>query len=258
MKFYVPLSLMLAVQVPAVHAASHEAVLRTQHTDYTRGYGTRQVNELEYVYRGDATVVVLGAAHGHRRTAGAVERGLRLDAALYQQWSPRLGTRTALQWGDDGVVFADRGIDQSVVLKLGADYTATAGGRRTRYADGVHANALYVQGARYFPAGMFSLRHTAFRVAGRGDSHATLASLRLNDQQGEGSSTLWLGQGTALRDYDWAEGVQTGRFHSIALQRQQPFGKRWILRASVENAWNDTGVQKYQARGIKASLAARW
>lgn len=254
----ISLAIVLSAVAGNVFAAQQDVTLRASHVDYDSGYGRRDITELEYVRRADDTTVVVDAANGRRSADEVSDTGTRLGATIHHQWSPRIGTRSAVQWSDGSRVFVGRSFDQNLVAKLGTAYTGTLGLRHARYHGDVDADAFYVEGARYFKGAVLRARHTGYRISGRGYSHANLLSLRLDDRVGHGATSLWLGQGTALRDYDWSAGVQTGRFHSIALQRLQPLGERWSLRAGVDNVWYRTGVADYQGRGINASITARW
>ncbi len=239
-------------------AVEQDLTLRGNHVDYSAGFGQRDVTELEYVRRSDTTTVVVDAANGKRGAGDLSDTGTRIGAAVYHQWSPRVGTRSAVQWSDGSTVFVAHAFDQNLTAKLGTAYTGSIGLRDARYHGDVDVDAFYVEGARYFKAATLRARHTGYRVAGQGYSYANLMSLRVGDASGTGATTLWLGQGTALREYDWSAGVQSGRFHSVALQRLQPLGGPWSLRIGVDNVWYRTGAVNYQGHGLNASINARW
>lgn len=242
------------------HAASWQQIaLRGGHVDYTDGNGTRSISELEYLFRTGKNVAVFTAAHGRRDWSAARAAGLRLDASVHHQWTRRLGTRTAVQWGDDARVFARRGIEQNLAVALGRHSTATAGARRTWYAGGNETTAYYAEGSRTLGRATLRFRHTRYNTTGIGRSHGNLASVRLKDRAGAGSTSVWLGQATSVQQYAWSEQALPGRSASIAVQRSQPLAEGWTLSAGVENTWNRTGSgRRYEARGVRLGIARRW
>ena len=119
--------------------------------------------------------------------------------------------------------------------------------------------ATWSAGAAYYMRGAtLSYRYSLIASNRFGRSHAHLASFRLKDPGGSGSTQLWAGHGTSLYEVDLPR-LANGRFTSIALQRSQPIGGGVALDIGVNRAWHGTPTGKYRGTGLVAGLSfADW
>jgi hypothetical protein len=75
---------------------------------------------------------------------------------------------------------------------------------------------------------------------------------RLKDRYG--STQLWLGHGTALREVEWLATPDKGKFNSIELRRVHNIGGGAGLVLGLNKSWYRTGVSSFDANGVRVGL----
>ncbi|AKC87101.1 YaiO family outer membrane beta-barrel protein [Pseudoxanthomonas suwonensis] len=251
--------LLLATVAAQAFAADDSLSVGFGRTDYSNGYGTRDLFTVEYVNRSGANTAVVQASAAERSyDDGDDFDGVALSGTLYRDWSPGISTRTSVAVASDDPVFVRRAVDQDVTFKPMARTTLTLGARYAEYYGDNHAGIAYLAGAYYFPRLMLRYRYSHYRLSGSGSSHGNLLMLRYRDRGGEGATQLWLGQGTSIREYDWSPIVQAGDFRSVTLRRVQPLAPGLALNALVEQAWYETPVGDYEGVTVGLGLAWKW
>lgn len=109
-----------------------------------------------------------------------------------------------------------------------------------------------VRAAIYFSGGFATYRFTAYNVDRLGKSHGHLATVRIKDGKGLGSTQLWVGSGSSLHEEDILLSGREGKFRSVALSRVQPLKGPVSLTISLGRTWYNTATADY--RGTKASV----
>ena len=88
-----------------------------------------------------------------------------------------------------------------------------------------------------------------------GRSHAHLASVRLKDPGGSGSTQLWFGQGSSLYDVVPLQSAKAGHFTSVTLRREQPIAGGVKLNFGLNRTWYRTPTGNYRGTGLLAGLS---
>lgn len=227
------------------------------YTDYSAGYGTRNVAQAEVKSRFSNGAAVAGLAKGYRDYGqGDSYHGTRGRATVWYDWSPVISTRTGFSVADNSPVFVRREIFSDVNLKPVKGAVLTLGGRHAQYYAGTEVNGWSAGGTLYHGPVILNYRYTGYETAGAGNSHSHLVSARLKDSAGRGYTQLYAGTGTGAYTYDWSPVVRNGKLHSLSLKRAQPLTERLSLDLVVAKQWFDTPVSSYS--GINGQVAVAW
>ena len=132
-------------------------------------------------------------------------------------------------------------------MKVAPGVVLSVAGKAARYYDGVDVNALSAGTSWYFHGGSFSYRLTHYGSERMGSGNAHLASFRLIDRAGAGSTQLWLGIGSSLIDQSLTPQIQKGSFRSVAIRRVQPVGANVALSFGLGQDWYKMRVGSFTA-----------
>jgi YaiO family outer membrane protein len=232
-----------------------KASVRLEYTDFSKLYGDRTVLTMDSrLGIGRYTRLTFSASEGQRRVAAARSRGAQGAASVDHDWSDRLSTHTSLGVATNGAIFAKWLVGQDVSYKITDSLVGTAGARYSSYGNGNEVATWSVGAAYYLPGLTFNYRYSLLASRKFGRSQAHLASLRLNDRGGSGSTQLWVGHGTSLYEVDLPRSAN-GRFTSVALQRSQPISGGVHLTLGVNRAWYKTPSANYRGTGFIAGLS---
>jgi len=239
----------LAATTPALSATP--LGFNTEHTAYSGGRGSRSVGTFDAVLRmSQDTKVILAFGGGQRRVQGNDTRALRASATLSHDWSSRLSTRTSLELASNGELFAHSVFGQDVSYRLTRSVTATAGGKYSSWAGGDHVTAWSAGASYYLPGLSASYRYSLLDSSKLGGSHTHLASLRISDPHGSGSTQLWAGAGSSLYDVNPQLTDKTGSFRSITVRREQPIGHGVSVSAGLGRSWFKAPTGNYRATSL--------
>lgn len=237
------------------YAGIEKTTVSIEHVDYSEGHGQRNVANLEAVGSFNATTIVVSAAAGKRDYGNDVAfSGSRFRAVSYHDWHPKLSTRTAVSLSTDDPVFVNREAVHDFNLKVVPDTVLTIGGRYSNYYGDISVAGLSVGATYYVDRLSASYRYTGYRRSSGASSHGNVASLRLKDDAGSGSTQLWLGKGTSVHEYEWLSELQDGKLKSATFRRVQPLPQKWALDASVGKIWYETPATKFV--GVSAQIGA--
>jgi YaiO family outer membrane protein len=238
---------------PAIGRVSSS--VRLEYTDFSKLFGDRAVLTADSKLGiGRATRVSFSLAEGQRRGVSSRSRGTQAVAAIDHSWSDRLSSRSSIGLASNGAIFAKEQFGQDISYKITDGLVGTIGGRYSSYGNRNDV-ATWSAGAAYYARGaMFSYRYSLLASSRFGRSYAHLASFRVKDPGGSGSSQLWVGHGTSLYEVDLPRSAN-GTFTSIALQRSQPIGGGVALDVGVNRAWYKTPTAKYRGTGLVAGLS---
>lgn len=229
------------------------------HTNYTGGFGERDILAAEYGHKFGANTMVLKALGGSRNyDKGVSFNDAGLSGTFYRNWSDKLSTRTHLAFSKEEPVFANRIVDQEFSYKVLRSTLFSVGAQHAEYSGGVESNNVYASATHYFDRMMVRYRYTHYHLSGIDNSYGHMLTVRLKDRQGAGSTQLWLGQGTSIQEYDWSPSVQKGDQKSIALRRVQPVSQNTTLNLGLEQAWYDTPIADYKGLTGKVGVTYRW
>jgi YaiO family outer membrane protein len=237
-----PLLLLCAA---GANAADSRFSLTTERTNYSGAFGKRQEMAVESSTDFGRTTLVLGATHGHRDFTGESFSAVQISGILYHDWSNRLFTRTSVAAASNKPVFATREFGQDINYKFLSNTIVTVGAKYARYYGDRQARSLSVGGTQYFGGGLLSYRYSAFDLGKFGRSHSHLASFRIKDGKGGGSTQLWLGAGTAVHELQLLPNISAGKYRSVTLQRVQPITGPVALNVAIGRTWYDTPAAKY-------------
>jgi YaiO family outer membrane protein len=228
--------------------------LRIEYTDYSKLYGDRAVLTADWKPGvGGPTRYLFSLSEGQRRASDSRSRATRAEAEVAHDWTGRLTTRTAVSLATNGKVFAKTRFSQDVSYELARGLVGTIGGQYSSYGDRNNVTSWSAGGSYYVPGAMVSYRFNLYDSNRFGHSHAHLASVRIKDPGGSGSTRLWLGHGTSLYEVD-IPGNPTGKFTSVALMRSQPIGGGVALDVGINRAWYDTPAGNYRGLGLVTGL----
>jgi YaiO family outer membrane protein len=229
--------------------------LRIEYTDYSKLYGDRTVLTADSrLGIGGPTRFTFSLSEGQRRAADHEMRATRAEAGVGHDWTDRLTTHTSVSLATNGSVFAKRQVSQDVSYDLGKGLVGSIGGEYSSYGNGHNVTNWSAGGAYYLPGAMVSYRFNLYDSNRFGHSRAHLASVRVKDPGGTGSTRLWLGHGTSLYEVDMP-GNPKGKFTSVALMRSQPIGGGVALDIGINRAWYDTPTGSYRGTGVVAGLS---
>jgi YaiO family outer membrane protein len=229
--------------------------VRLEYTDFSKLYGDRAVLTADSrVGIGQSTRFSLSLSEGQRRGSAVRSRGTQGAVSIDHDWSDRLSSRTTAALASNGAVFAKIQFGQDISYKIAGGLVGTIGGKYSSYGNRNDV-ATWSAGAAYYLRGAtFSYRYSLLASSRFGRSQAHLASVRVKDPGGSGSTQLWAGHGTSLYEVDLPRAAN-GRFTSIALQRSQPIGGGVALEAGVNRAWYETPTGKYRGTGVVAGFS---
>jgi YaiO family outer membrane protein len=251
-------ALALSLGASGAAAAAPPTNFNIEHTNYTAGRGNRTIATTDAVVAmAEDTKLILTFSGGERRAAGERTRAARFNGTVRQDWSNRLSTQTSVALATNGEIFARSQFAQDISYKLGDSLVATVGGKYATYAGGDHVTSWSAGGAYYVRGLSATYRYSLIdsRRLGRSDAH--LASLRLKDPGGSGSTQLWLGHGTSLYDVVPQADLKAGKFTSVALRREQPLTRNVSLTAGLSQSWFTAPTGNYRARGLSIGVAFR-
>jgi YaiO family outer membrane protein len=229
--------------------------LRVEYTDFSKLYGDRAVVTANSRFGlGQATRFTVSLSQGQRRAAGTAARGTEGAVAIDRDWSDRLSTQTSASVASNGAIFAKRLISQNVSYKLAPRLVGVFGAKYSSYGNGSDVTTWSAGAAYYMRGATLSYRYSLLASQRFGRSSGHLASVRLNDPHGSGSTQLWAGHGTSLYEANLPR-TPNGRFTSFAAQRSQPIGGGIVLQAGVNRAWYKTAAGSYSGTGLVAGLS---
>ncbi|HAX5097621.1 TPA: YaiO family outer membrane beta-barrel protein [Escherichia coli] len=230
----------------SVYSAPVNVQIWHEYTDYSGGYGKRNVTNMELnnkVYNG---ALIAGFATGERRfDNGKSFHGNKGKVTLYYNWLPSFYTRTGVSFADDSPVFARREVFNDLNFKIIKGGVFTVGGRHATYFEDNEVNSWNIGSSIYAGSLMLRYQYTRYYNAGPGQSYSHVASLRIKDEKGNGSTQLWFGGGTGAYTYDWMPESRAGKLYSLSLKRVQPLRKDLNINVSVGKQWFDTPVSSY-------------
>ena len=233
-------------------AADNRVSLTTERADYSNDFGKRRIITAESTTDTGSTAFTVTVSHGKRTFEEESFSAVRVSGTVFHDWSDRLYTRTSFGLSSDKPVFATRELSNDVNFKLLPNTVVTVGAKHARYHDNRDAISWSAGGSWYFAGGLVSYRYSSFDVDKLGKSHGHLATVRLKDGKGRGSTQLWLGKGTSLHEQELLLEGRRGTYRSVVLQRVQPAKGPVSFTASLGRTWFDTAVTEY--RGTTASV----
>jgi YaiO family outer membrane protein len=217
-------ALLLSCAALASQASAAAPVnFNVEHTNYSAGRGTRTITTADAVAAmAEDTKLYLTFSAGERRVSGDRVRAGRVHGKLRHDWTSRLSTNVSAAVATNGQIFARNELAGDVNYKLTDSIVASAGGKYASYLGGDHVTS-WSGGLGYYGRGFSATyRYSLLDSHLLGRSHAHLASVRLKDPGGTGSTQLWFGRGTSLYDVVPQQSAKAGDFTSVALKREQP------------------------------------
>lgn len=248
--------LALGLAVPAM-AADHKLTVGAEHTSYNEDFGHRNTFGIEKSADFGDTTIIFGYTRGNRDYGLFDFDANRYSLSLYHDWNSTFSTRTSASAATDSPVFATRDYQQDLSIKAGAA-VFTVGGRRTNYFQDVDVTSWNAGGALYFDRGSVSYRYTSYDVSDLGTTDGHLASLRLKDGSGAGSTQLWVGHGSILQEYDFLPTTADGDMTSVTIRRVQPLTQNVALNVSVGRVQYDTRFSDYDGNTVGLGLTFGW
>ena len=232
---------------PRIEQTNLQLLFSSELTDYSSNMGSRRQAGVELKRKVGSTTVV-GQLQTGSRTAGRDRfRGTGGGLTVSHNWTAAVSTRTTATVATDSPLFPKRSLQQEVSLKVAPGIVLSVAGKSARYYGGVDVNSLSAGTSWYFHGGLVSYRFTHYGADRMGSGNAHLASFRLNDRLGAGSTQLWLGIGSSLVDQNLTPLIQKGSFRSVAIRRVQPVGGNVALSFGLGQDWYKTRVGSFTA-----------
>lgn len=239
-------------------AQSFELLAEFNHAEYTDGMGERNEGSvLASNDFGDATVVVEGKV-GERKYPTQTFKGEAISADVYYDWNDTLSTRTFLSFGSNDPVFTRRILGQEVMIKPVKNLVLTAGFTDREYFGNVDATTYSGGPTWYFDGGFVKYTFTHYAIQDRENTHSHLATVRLNDGEGEGYTQAWLGGGTSVQEYEFVVPNTKGDVVGVAVRRVQPINSALALTLGADYQWFDTPILEYKRWGLTGGLQANF
>ena len=233
--------------LPRTEQPNLQLLFSSELTDYSSNMGSRRQAGVELKRKVGSTTFVGQLQTGSRTAGGDRFRGTGGGLTVSHDWTAAVSTRTTATVATDSPLFPKRSIQQEVSLKVAAGIVLSLAGKSARYYGGVDVNSLSAGTSWYFHGGLVSYRFTRYGAERMGSGNAHLASFRLNDGLGAGSTQLWLGIGSSLADKNLTPLIQKGSFHSIAIRRVQPIGRNVALSFGLGEDWYKTRAGNFTA-----------
>jgi YaiO family outer membrane protein len=235
--------------------ASPTVVLRVDYTDFSKLFGDRVIASGESSFGvSKETQLALNVSSGRRRAGGNSIEATSVAGSIDHDWTDRLSSHTSIGLATTGSIFARRQFIQDFSYRFGGGFSATLGGKFADYGSNNRVTTWSAGAGYYFRGGSFSYRFSLLDSNRLGVSHAHLASLRLSDPAGSGSTQLWLGRGSSLYDVSASPTAAKGNFTSVALLRRQPIASGVSLNVGVNRTWYDTPNGSYRGTGATVGL----
>ena len=237
---------------PKVSPVDPKLLLSAQYTNFSDGFGSRRQTSAEYSADLGRTAFTVSATQAKRKFATDSYSAVELSGTLYQDWNDKLFTRTHVGLSADKPVFASRQVGTDLNFKLIPQAVLMVGGKYARYYGDRDVLSWSAGGTWYFGGGSVGYRFTLSDVDKLGNGYSHLATVRLKDPGGTGTTQIWLGAGTSLHEQEVLLAGQKGTYRSVALQRLQPIHGPLALNLQVGRSWYDTGTTDY--RGTTGSI----
>ena len=251
-KVYLSCAPILLAFAASAHAADSNFAVSTNGTDYSKAFGSRRETTAESTTDFGATAFTISASQAKRKYEDDSFSAVRLAGTIYHDWSDRFYTRTSVSVSSNKPVFAKRELASDFNLKVLPNAVLTVGGKAARYYDNRDVLSWSAGATYYFGGGFATYRFTSHDIDRLGKSHGHLATVRIKDGKGSGSTQLWLGSGSSLHEEEILLSGSKGKFRSVALNRVQPLKGPVSLNISLGRTWYNTATADY--RGTKASI----
>lgn len=245
----------LPAMAPRSALAGANSSIRLEYTDFSSLYGNRAILTADSkLGTGHSTRFSFSLSGGTRRTAGSTIRGAQFAAGVDRDWSDRLSTRTSVSLASNGSIFARAQLAQDISYELGSGLVATVGGKYASYRNRTNVTTWSAGAAYYLRQASLTYRFSLIDSNRLGRSQAHLASFRLKDAGGTGSTQLWVGHGSSLYEVGLPRSGP-GRFTSVALQRSQPIGPGVAVNVGINRSWYRTPTANYRGTGALLGLS---
>lgn len=233
-----------AVIAPAAAepADKHSVSVSADTEDFSQDLGSLRSVRLEYKLETEKTTVTVTPVVGERKSRAASETSVGAGLAVYQTWSPKLSTRTAVFVSENDPVFAQYDLAQEFTGKLAKDTALTFGGRWARFFGDQDVYFASAGLRQYFKRGSVSYRFSLVDPDGRGAFAAHLANLAIKDAKGAGQTRFWVSAGEASFSRPQLGDQFGGSDVGATVQRLQPLGGKLALTLNA-------GVNSYGRPG---------
>jgi YaiO family outer membrane protein len=230
---------------------------RVEYTDFSKLYGDRVLATAESHFGLTKETQLSFNVSSGRRSAGhnRVDATL-VSGAIDHDWTDRLSTHASVSLASNGSIFAKQQVVTDVSHRLVGGLIATAGVKYADYGGSTRVSTWSVGPTYYLRGASLSYRFNLLESHQLGRSYAHLASFRINDPSGSGSTQLWLGRGNSLYEVSASPAAAEGKFSSLALVRRQPLAEGVTLNIGANRTWYATPHGSYQGTGFSLGLTA--
>lgn len=257
-KYLYGTALLLAACASPAIAADTSFSVTGDYTDYSNGFGSLAFGSAEANMDFGAMALVVELSTGTRKFQTESFSATQVSGSVYHDWMDRFSTRSTASISSNEAVFARHKLIQEFNFKPARNLLLTGGARYSKYASGTNVKALSAGGTFYFKPGFVTYRFTRYDTSGLGNSSAHLVTMRLKDPFGSnGSTQLWLGQGSTLQQQDFIALGQLGKYRSVDLRRVQPITGRFALNVGVGRSWYDNPIRDYTGTNLTVGLTLK-
>lgn len=239
---------------PKTLAQSLTATLEAQ--EFSQDRGSLRSLQFDYKIVDGATTVLLSPVIGRRDSPGVKASALGLGGSLYRNWTRRYSTRTYVFAAENDPVFPHFDIAQDLTARVARRTTVTGGVRWAEYFGDREVIFLSLGARRYFEGGSVAYRLTLTDPEGSEAFLAHLASLTLNDGEGNGKTQLWAGAGATSLSPAQLDTDFSGNDYSFLIQRTQPLADTvaFIAAGGVTSYDSPTGRYTGAKFGLGLSI----
>jgi YaiO family outer membrane protein len=232
------------------------ASMRLEYTDFSKLYGSRTVLTADSKLGiGQNTRFTFSASGGQRRASGSTLRSTQIGGSLDHDWTDRLSTHSSASLASNGSIFAKTQFAQDISYELAGGFVGTVGGKYASYGNRNNVTTWSAGAAYYMRGATLSYRFSLLDSSRLGRSSAHLASFRLKDPGGSGSTELWAGHGTSLYEIINVPQAAAGRFTSVAVRRVQPIGGGVAVNLGFNRSWYRTPTGNYHGNGVSLGFS---
>jgi YaiO family outer membrane protein len=230
--------------------------MRLEYTSFSKLYGSRTVLTADSKLGvGHYTRFIFSASGGQRSGSNSTIRSAQVGGTVDHDWTDRLSTQSSASLASNGTIFAKTQFGQDISYELGHGLVGTIGGKYASYGNRNNV-ATWSAGAAYYMRGAtLRYRFSLLDSSRLGRSTAHLASVRLQDPGGSGSTELWAGHGTSLYEIVNLPTAAAGKFTSVAVRRVQPIASGMAVNLGLNRSWFHTPTGNYRGTGVSLGFS---
>ncbi len=231
-----------------------------EHRDFSQGRGSSNIGHIEFKNKFTNGAVVADIAGGERDFGKHQQfDGVKGKVDVYYTWNNYLSTRTGITLSNNNPAFVDEEYLQEFTVKVLDNVTMLAGAKYAKYHDNTELKAYSAGVSVYTKRLVYSYKYTDYNSSKTKNGYGNLASVKLKDQTGSGSTQLWVSQGKNAHLYDWLPDASVKKdSKGVSIRRVQPITDSVSVAVSIGKNWYKTPDYKYHNTEGKLDVIYTW